>query len=201
MASVAKRQQKPSAGPSPVRHPEPVRVETNAERFQWLEEVGRNASAVGSGAVALALYLFLSWNRKDGFCFPGQETIAADLGVSLKSVGRYQKDLERNGLVIVEKSKKRRSKHPHNVYFLAIPNCRNLRSKPLEENEKANGDRTIEAVDGMSPVFHEGDLGVLCPSIDAQSGVTGHQCPTTTGHQCPTNHVREPTGGPPAPPY
>ncbi|MGO7331746.1 helix-turn-helix domain-containing protein [Rhizobium leguminosarum] len=204
MASVVKRHQETQSTAAPdVRHA-PVRVETNAERFQWLEEVSRLTPQLKPGGVAFALRLFVSWNRKDGFCFPSQETIADALGVNRASVGRYQKQLEELGLLFVEKRRLRRSKHPHNVYFFTLPNIAQLRSKALINNNISLPEINPADENHASLVTHglASGAGKLeeKPSDEAEQEVMRHQCDVTMHHQCSTNHVIEPKGGPPAPP-
>jgi len=201
MASVGQRHRKSQAAPVLDHQVTVIRVETNAQRYQWLEEVDRRAADVGAGAVALALRLFLSWNSKDGFCFPSQETLARALGVSSKSASRYQKALERSGLLVVEKRKMRRSKHAHNIYFFALPDHLILRSKPMMENNKTIGDQTNAANDDVPETTREAPIDTSKLLNAEDDAVTRHESPLITGHQCPPNNVKEPiTGGPPAPP-
>ncbi|MGO8313534.1 helix-turn-helix domain-containing protein [Rhizobium ruizarguesonis] len=202
MASVGQRHRKTQAAPAPETHIDVVRVETNAERFQWLEEISRLTSRLTPGGVAYALRLFVAWNRKDAFCFPSQETVAKDLGVSRSSAGRYQKLLEEHGFLIVQKRRLRRQKHPHNIYIFALPNTAQIRSKPLNANEN---NTPTEGANHVSPVTHglePDDASKELPAEkSAESEVMSHQCDVTMRHQCSTNHVIEPIkGGPTAPP-
>lgn len=64
------------------------------------------------------LYLLLvNYSRQDGHCFPGQQRMAEDLGVSRKSIGKWLQELSRFGLI----TSKRRGLTKTNVYHLVSP--------------------------------------------------------------------------------
>lgn len=58
--------------------------------------------------------LFLHYARQQGACFPGQETLAADLGAGVRSVRRWIDELKAIRLIRV----KRRGVRQTNVYYL-----------------------------------------------------------------------------------
>ena len=61
--------------------------------------------------------LLLDYARQDGHCFPGQQRMAEDLGVSKKSIGKWLQELSRFGLI----TSKRRGLTKTNVYHLVFP--------------------------------------------------------------------------------
>ena len=92
----------------------------NTERFQ---EVERNIEIIGADLVSLhgftqvpnfiltnkdlsvgaKLYyaMLLKYAREKDYCFPGQQTLATDMGSSERSVRTYQKELEDAGFLEV----------------------------------------------------------------------------------------------------
>jgi len=67
-------------------------------------------------ASAKLLYAFLLfYARQDGRCFPGYETLAADMSITEKSTRKYMAELEAVGLV----RQKRRGLGMTNIYVLA----------------------------------------------------------------------------------
>lgn len=62
--------------------------------------------------ITYAMMLKYAWSKD--FCFPGQETLAKDLGAGERSVRRYIKELEDSGFITV----KQRGLGKVNVYAL-----------------------------------------------------------------------------------
>jgi len=84
------------------------------------------------------LYLnILSYAWYNAKCFPGQETLAEELGVSGRTIRKYLAELEKIGLV----SCKRRGLNKTNIYYLnEIPD--NLKcANRLERNERSYPER------------------------------------------------------------
>ena len=71
-------------------------------------------SAELSGGAKLAYAMLLSYAWQNDFCFPGQETLADDMGVSKRSVISFVKELSASGHVTV----KRQGLGRVNVYTL-----------------------------------------------------------------------------------
>jgi biotin operon repressor len=67
-----------------------------------------------SGGAKLAYAMLLSYAWQNDSCFPGQETLAEDLGAGKRSVVRYIEELERKGFVTV----KRQGLGKVNIYTL-----------------------------------------------------------------------------------
>jgi hypothetical protein len=65
-----------------------------------------------SHGARLTYVLLLKYAWQKGSCFPGVETLGADLGVERKSVMRYTHELQNNGLITI----KRRGLGKTNVY-------------------------------------------------------------------------------------
>jgi DNA-binding transcriptional ArsR family regulator len=64
----------------------------------------------------MAFAMLLSYAWQNDFCFPGQERLAKDLGLSDRSVRTHLKSLESNGLLRI----KRRGQGRTNVYELDL---------------------------------------------------------------------------------
>ena len=62
----------------------------------------------------LTYTMLLSYAWQEGSCFPGQERIAHDLGISRQSVSKFLQELRRNGLIDWE----RRGLGKTNVYYI-----------------------------------------------------------------------------------
>ncbi|MCW5714042.1 MAG: helix-turn-helix domain-containing protein [Bauldia sp.] len=60
--------------------------------------------------------MLLSYAWQNDFCFPGQERLGADLGLSDRSVRTHLKSLEENGLLVI----KRRGQGRTNIYELVL---------------------------------------------------------------------------------
>src|SRR6266852_7100824 len=65
--------------------------------------------------------MLLSYAWQNDYCFPGQVRLAADLGLTDRSVRTHLKSLEANGLLAIQ----RRGQGKTNIYEL------NLKPKPL----------------------------------------------------------------------
>src|SRR4051794_8689984 len=64
----------------------------------------------------MAFAMLLSYAWQNDFCFPGQERLAEDLGLSDRSVRTHLKALEANGLLAI----KRRGQGKTNIYELDL---------------------------------------------------------------------------------
>lgn len=80
--------------------------------------------------VTFAMLLSYAWHHD--FCFPGQERLAADLGLSDRSVRTHLKSLERNGLLVI----RRRGQGRTNLYELML----RVRSRSPSSNRKKTSD-------------------------------------------------------------
>src|SRR5436190_1099564 len=60
----------------------------------------------------MAFAMLLSYAWQNDYCFPGQERLAEDLGLSDRSVRTHLKSLEKNGLLAI----RRRGQGRTNVY-------------------------------------------------------------------------------------
>ena len=64
----------------------------------------------------LAFAMLLSYAWQNDYCFPGQETLAKDLGITDRSVRTNLKALEAQGLLVI----KRRGQGKTNIYELNL---------------------------------------------------------------------------------
>lgn len=69
-----------------------------------------------SAAAKLAYAKLLSYAWQNDFCFPGQERLASDLGITDRSVRSHLKELEKRGLLTII----RRGQGKTNVYELNL---------------------------------------------------------------------------------
>lgn len=74
-----------------------------------------DSKLVSPGAkLAYALLLRFAW--QNDFCFPGQQRLADDMGVTTRSLITYLKELQKIGWVIIE----RRGQGKSNIYELNL---------------------------------------------------------------------------------
>ena len=64
----------------------------------------------------LAFAMLLSYAWQNDFCFPGQQRLAQDLGLTDRSVRTHLKSLETNGLLVI----RRRGQGKTNIYELNL---------------------------------------------------------------------------------
>jgi DNA-binding transcriptional ArsR family regulator len=74
----------------------------------------RSAAITPAAKITYAMLLSYAW--QNNFCFPGQERLAADIGVSDRSVRTYLKELEAAGLLRIKQQGQGRP----NLYFLDL---------------------------------------------------------------------------------
>lgn len=60
------------------------------------------SNEISSGA-KLVYALLLSYAWHNDFCFPGQERLASDIGISRQSVNTHVKELERKGFIRIKR--------------------------------------------------------------------------------------------------
>jgi biotin operon repressor len=85
----------------------------SAHGFTQVPNVVLRDTSLSPGAkLCYAMLLSYAW-QKDS-CFPGQEALAKDLGISKRSTVRFMKELEKSGYL----EKKRRGLGRTNVYTL-----------------------------------------------------------------------------------
>jgi DNA-binding MarR family transcriptional regulator len=73
-------------------------------------------SAKLSAGDKMTFAMLLSYAWQNDYCFPGQQTLAKDLGLDERSVRRHLKSLEANGLLTIQ----RRGQGKTNVYELNL---------------------------------------------------------------------------------
>ena len=57
-----------------------------------------------SSGAKLAYAMLLSYAWHNDYCFPGQDTLAVDMGVGLRSVTRYIDELEKHELIAIKRN-------------------------------------------------------------------------------------------------
>ncbi len=83
----------------------------------------------------LAYTLLLSYAWQEGSCFPGQDKIGSDLGVTRKAVNKYLKELKNKGYI----SWKRRGLGKTNVYYILDRSKQRNPSPDRSGSEPRNG--------------------------------------------------------------
>ena len=78
---------------------------------------------IGPGA-KLAYTMLLSYAWHNDYCFPGQDRLARDIGVSRQSVNTHVKELERQGFIKI----KRQGQGKPNIYEIDLT-VRSLKAK------------------------------------------------------------------------
>ncbi len=87
---------------------------TNLGFTQVPNAILRSAEITPAAKITYAMLLSYAW--QNNFCFPGQERLAADIGVSDRSVRTYLKELETLGLLKIKQQGQGRP----NLYFLDL---------------------------------------------------------------------------------
>jgi DNA-binding transcriptional regulator YhcF (GntR family) len=87
------------------------------------------------GVIGLALYnAYSSYARDKGVAFPSQRTLAEKLGLSIKTIIKYNRILEANGLIKIEK---RKGKGKTNlVTLLKVENVNQVQPHPVRGSVK-----------------------------------------------------------------
>ncbi len=91
--------------------------------FTQVPNVVLKSNAISPGA-KLAYTMLLSYAWHNDFCFPGQDRLANDMGVSRQSANSYIKELEAKGFIKVT----RRGQGKPNLYEV------NLKAKVLSQS-------------------------------------------------------------------
>lgn len=75
--------------------------------WYWVSRTVLEDYAAKIGAVGLALYnAYASYVREKGSAFPSQKTISKRLGISLKTIRKYNRILIENGLIKIESGRR-----------------------------------------------------------------------------------------------
>lgn len=122
--------------------------------------VVRDATLSPSARLLYAVLLSYAWG--EGRCFPSQETLAADLGTTDRTVRRAQDELLVKGLISIE----RRGQGKTNIAWI----------ERIDEVYRLDVDPNI--VQMPRPTKRRSETGRLRG--------TGHQRPVKSGQQCPT---------------
>jgi hypothetical protein len=87
--------------------------------FTMVPNFALKSTAISPGAkLAYSLLLHYAW--QNDYCFPGQDRLAADMGVVKRSIVSYLQELERSGFIVVE----RRGQGKSNIYELILKPAR-----------------------------------------------------------------------------
>jgi biotin operon repressor len=74
--------------------------------WYWIPRVVFEEYTPKIGVIGLALYnAYSSYARDKGVAFPSQRTLAEKLGLSIKTIIKYNRILEANGLIKIERKK------------------------------------------------------------------------------------------------
>jgi len=150
--------------------------------WYWIPRVVFEDYTPKIGVIGLALYnAYSSYARDKGVAFPSQRTLAEKLRVSIKTIIKYNKILEANGLIKIERKKGKGKTNL--VTLLKVENVNQVQTHPVtgsvkvvkeiqtkENNMKEN---TIEVDAKASPLDvidyfkrRVKELKGFCPEID-----------------------------------
>jgi DNA-binding MarR family transcriptional regulator len=150
--------------------------------WYWISRGVLDNFASKIGVIGLALYnVYASYAREKGKAFPSQRTIAEKLGISLKTVRKYNKVLEKHNLIKVESGRKRG--RPNIVILLKVKGRESLPTgyessshpggKELPTKENNMKENTIKVDAKASPIdvidyFKKRvkEVKGFCPEID-----------------------------------
>jgi DNA-binding MarR family transcriptional regulator len=129
--------------------------------WYWISRSVLDNFASKIGVIGLALYnVYASYAREKGKAFPSQRTIAEKLGISLKTVRKYNKVLEEHNLIKVESGRKKG--RPNVVILLKVKGRESLPTgyepsshpggKELPTKENNMKENTIEVDAKASPI-------------------------------------------------
>ena len=80
----------------------------------------------------MAFAVLLSYAWQNDYCFPGQERLAEDLGLSDRSVRTLLKSLETNGFIVI----RQRGQGKTNIYELIFKPVQTGRKLPVKSGRK-----------------------------------------------------------------
>jgi biotin operon repressor len=103
--------------------------------WYWIQRVVFEDYTPKIGVIGLALYnAYSSYARDKGIAFPSQKTLAEKLGLSIKTVIKYNRILEANGLIRIER---RKGKGKTNlVTLLKVGNVNQFHAHPVTGSVK-----------------------------------------------------------------
>jgi len=138
-----------------------------AEGFTMIPNVVIRNPALSHGAFRLYSVL-LSYAWQDGFCFPGQERLAADMGIRLRMVYQYTKELEAADLIHVRRRPLHQGVNKSNVYtFLNATDCNQPSTCGTDRQDTATPDRQDTANDKHAA--NKNSISPLSPPRGAES--------------------------------
>ena len=99
--------------------------------WYWVPRVIFEEYTPKIGVIGLALYnAYSSYARDKGIAFPSQKTLAEKLGLSIKTIIKYNRVLEANGLIRIERRKGRTNL----VILLRIENMNQVQTHPVTDS-------------------------------------------------------------------
>jgi Helix-turn-helix domain len=113
--------------------PKHVALPDRGRRYRWVTAVMRDAS-IGFASKAVAWCLASHQNQKDYRCFPAAQTIAEEVGASLRGVQKALGELEATGWIEIERGDgQSRGGRRSNSYRLVFPSfANNVRNSDAE---------------------------------------------------------------------
>jgi DNA-binding transcriptional regulator YhcF (GntR family) len=103
--------------------------------WYWIPRVVFEEYTPKIGVIGLALYnAYSSYARNKGVAFPSQRTLAEKLRVSIKTIIKYNKILEANGLIKIERKKGKGKTNL--VTLLKVENVNQVQTHPVRGSVK-----------------------------------------------------------------
>jgi DNA-binding transcriptional regulator YhcF (GntR family) len=103
--------------------------------WYWIPRVVFEEYTSKIGVIGLALYnAYSSYARDKGVAFPSQKTLAEKLRLSIKTIIKYNRILEANGLIKIERRKGKRKTNL--VTLLKVKNVNQVQTHPVTGSVK-----------------------------------------------------------------
>jgi DNA-binding transcriptional regulator YhcF (GntR family) len=103
--------------------------------WYWIPRIVFEEYTPKIGVIGLALYnAYSSYARDKGVAFPSQKTLAEKLGLSIKTIIKYNKILEANGLIKIERKKGKGKTNL--VTLLKVENVNQVQTHPVRGSVK-----------------------------------------------------------------
>jgi len=126
--------------------------------MSWQATAWAVRQKVGPPARKLLLLVLANYADADGICWPSQETLAEDTGLSLDTVQRQTKRLSADGFLSIERPPKRRGQWQTFVYRLSMSD------QPARPQNAARPEHAAEALQDRAPHAAGGASSQLPPA-------------------------------------
>ncbi|UFZ02931.1 helix-turn-helix domain-containing protein [Bradyrhizobium ontarionense] len=135
--------------------------------MSWQATAWAVEQIVGPPARKLLLLVLANYADEHGICWPSQDTLAANTGMSLDTVQRQTKKLQDGGFLTISRPPKRRGQWQTFVYQLHMPSLTRPQNAARSNADIASPDRAECGPAGPQPARKPGRIAVRPkPSIE-----------------------------------